>query len=1496
MKRFFAAILAAALLLPGKAVYPAAEKHEYVLFDDSYGNGVTTTASGVITEIQGTVLKNGSSALRYRIPKSTGWRSFTLEYTASVKIPESEKNDYVLKMWVKLPKSKVLPQFYLKTTDSKGYMQTNIPLEFYIQDYEIGEWKRLQIPLSELNGDGRYSNGSMGKTNFERFNGVGCKVDSAALGEDYIFYMDDVSVTNSFNPALNTTRLTDRGAAAVEQTPRTDKNGEYIYGTLFSDTAADGAFVGGAVWSYDRREKSEGICSIRTDFAAGANQTAVFYPPERIFINEENLKGSALQFDIKTDKTENLSFRLYTHNKKAYELYFDVPVSDYAADTDGWQTVMVPFSKLPLLGSVFIAESNVISSRPVDWTKITGFGLTASLKDSAEGRRVYLDNIRFCRYDEPEVQEAVKLLSEQEFGLYKQSFTYVDISGQANRDFRDEVKFDKIGGWIDQGPEDLRGFKLKGVNLFNGVPFNIIDPKENNSNACIVMQGQSREPFPDTVTVPVGKKAGGIYFLHSAAWIDKSYAGDYIINYADKTNSKIPLNRGREIADWQVDFSSDRAATAYLCWNENGQKGGFQIFGWENPYPDKEIESITVRTPGDRAFIMIAGITLTDTKPAFISAAAEQQTYDREIINPDTSDWIAVKGLPDTKLLSGTALDASWALDAPAGKHGFITADGENLRFEDGTGVRFWGVDVVADACFPTKENADILVGRIAAAGFNLVRFHHMDASWSKPSIFGTNANTTRILSDDSLSRFEYFWAELKKRGIYIMVDPLCYRRTTVAGDGVDSSAGFKSMAVVDERLRALQKEYAEQLLLHMNPYTNTCLRDDPSLVFIDIINEDSLFWDNAIQWGLARGERKDILDKDFTEFLKQRYKTTQALRSAWTEEDKKGLPDDESLETLVRVSVYFNLEGNSTLSAQSVADMKEYIIGVHRKYYTELADFYKNTLKMKCLISGSNAPTYEYADLYANTAKGLDFTDQHSYFGGTEAGNGQYLKNGGRFVDLAHSSFDEDVRTMLDVFGDRAVKGYPYVQSEWNQPEPNIYSAESLPLMAAYGSLNSWNPVYFAFLQADMPRDAYMMILYNMYEVPTKSAIAPACGMMFLRGDVKPSELKYYAPVSLKEAIGRNSASPDIPWDMKRIAKTGVSLVDNENVDPYSDNAALLEYLSNFKDGRLVAVNNQLRWDKNNKTLEINTGCTQGYIGFVGGNPTALDDVEMELDSSHASVMLTSLSNDPIKSADRLLLSAVGRWRLSGQLYSEDARTMLYTGETPMLLEPVVGKVRLKSNYAYKVYCLDESGQRIKEAPVRVLENGMTEITLCADNEAVNYELVRQEKINETVFRGAEWNAPTIQRVTEGAADTHDCEWAGAAINKLIYDKIAETDSENRFRPDAAATAEDINGWFKNAGIDAQIVTDDTAVTRAELLLAVGRYLQNADRLSYDKGSAGFADITEKHGALAQYLAALAATGIVTGDENGCIEPDRQISRAEAAVIVYRTLRAAGQ
>ena len=54
--------------------------------------------------------------------------------------------------------------------------------------------------------------------------------------------------------------------------------------------------------------------------------------------------------------------------------------------------------------------------------------------------------------------------------------------------------------------------------------------------------------------------------------------------------------------------------------------------------------------------------------------------------------------------------------------------DGENLRFEDGTLGKFWGVNFNGGACFPSKEYAPKVAQRLAQAGCNIVRFHQLDA------------------------------------------------------------------------------------------------------------------------------------------------------------------------------------------------------------------------------------------------------------------------------------------------------------------------------------------------------------------------------------------------------------------------------------------------------------------------------------------------------------------------------------------------------------------------------------------------------------------------------------------------------------------------------------------------------------------------------------------------------------------------------------------------
>ena len=47
------------------------------------------------------------------------------------------------------------------------------------------------------------------------------------------------------------------------------------------------------------------------------------------------------------------------------------------------------------------------------------------------------------------------------------------------------------------------------------------------------------------------------------------------------------------------------------------------------------------------------------------------------------------------------------------------------------------------------------------------------------------------------------------------------------------------------------------------------------------------------------------------------------------------------------------------------------------------------------------------------------------------------------------------------------------------------------------------------------------------------------------------------------------------------------------------------------------------------------------------------------------------------------------------------------------------------------------------------------------------------------------------------------------------------------------------------------------------------------------------FADVTENKG----YIGILAAMGVLSGDENGNFNPKRELTRAEAAIVIYNYL-----
>ncbi len=228
------------------------------------------------------------------------------------------------------------------------------------------------------------------------------------------------------------------------------------------------------------------------------------------------------------------------------------------------------------------------------------------------------------------------------------------------------------------------------------------------------------------------------------------------------------------------------------------------------------------------------------------------------------------------------------------GSQEFVTIGGGGRFSVRGEPIRFFGTNCVADGAFPPSQNVWFIAGRLRKMGYNLVRMHHLDNGWtSTGSLFG-NEPDTRHLNPVNLDKLERFLAELKANGIYADIN-LHVGRTFTKADGIPDADSLKDFAkgytFFDPLLIDLQKEYARQLLTHVNPYTGLPLAADPVMAMVEITNENSLYalWrDDKLKPYAAGGilpvRHQRLLDSLWGAFLLQRYGTTDALASAWNE------------------------------------------------------------------------------------------------------------------------------------------------------------------------------------------------------------------------------------------------------------------------------------------------------------------------------------------------------------------------------------------------------------------------------------------------------------------------------------------------------------------------------------------------------------------------------------------------------------------------------------
>jgi hypothetical protein len=243
---------------------------------------------------------------------------------------------------------------------------------------------------------------------------------------------------------------------------------------------------------------------------------------------------------------------------------------------------------------------------------------------------------------------------------------------------------------------------------------------------------------------------------------------------------------------------------------------------------------------------------------------------------------------------SKTVTDMSAYLDAPAGKHGFlqVTPDG-HFKFENKPGnERFVGVVNVAVANFPTKEQAKIIAARMAKFGINLVRIHLMDVE-GVYGLFQNSSQNTLQISADRLDKMDYFIKCMKDKGIYFN---FCIHagRVYKTGDGIDSPVKndqSKYITLFNQKLIDLQKDFAQKIIGHVNPYTKLTYANDPAMATVELTNENSLFngwlgWQGDFIFGETTGGigpfYSNELDVKFNNWLTGKYENDSLLAAAW--------------------------------------------------------------------------------------------------------------------------------------------------------------------------------------------------------------------------------------------------------------------------------------------------------------------------------------------------------------------------------------------------------------------------------------------------------------------------------------------------------------------------------------------------------------------------------------------------------------------------------------
>ena len=933
---------------------------------------------------------------------------------------------------------------------------------------------------------------------------------------------------------------------------------------------------------------------------------------------------------------------------------FQLPRRKLAVYVDG-KLVMLPVKNK----TVPIAKAN---AKTFSFTTANGFRVTVSgkplnllLQDNSKfGNDTY--SVRFKATPDTGIITTSRLMLDLK--VEPVATGKVDLARFANAGFRDEIAGDGKGGWTDQGPENDLRMLPPGTLRFGALEFNILDETKNSGRGAIVVSGRNRKFTEPEISLALPENnAGAVNLLHASAWTPKrgETLGVLTAEYADGSSEKIPVISRKHCGNWHNPGDEDGRVVA---WSAELPETAVGLYITSFPLKKRAPKSLRFKIVPQNAVWMIAGVTLS-AQPIHLVSADSKPLEIRE-----NAQW---KRLNYKRTLTkGSPLDFSRLLDAPAGKYGFIrpAADG-TLTFENAPDkrIRLYGINLCGSANYLSRKEVDGLADYLAFCGYNSVRIHHHDTRLTNRDY--KNVRNSLTLDFEMLDKLDYLVFRMKEKGIYVTTD-FHTNRSFRSGDQIPEcdfydQAQMKMLIPVSSAAMENWKQFVRQWLTHRNPYTGLRWADEPALYCVNMINEEPL----TLYWN--------------------RHKTSIRL---YRERFRK-----------------YCAERNLPESAASNDNP------VFRKFLHELQDavlseqirFVKEELKMKTLVTSLNCGRERPLTLLRER---FDAVDNHAYFDHPEFPEKRWALP---FFYQQSSAINRMAEVPRDIMPTR-LTDKPFLVTEFNYCNPNIYRAEAGPLIGGYAALQNWSALYrFAWSHSD--RDIRQLVSaygFNANNDPMAQLSDRITIAMFSRGDVQTAKTVYSYQVSRNcfeqnqisgfpvefKTLGLITAIGSMPEDAAGNSPDIIRLSPEDAVNPSRlKNREIAKRWEQANRNKIaISDTGELRLDARKNTFTVTSPRTES-VTLKSGNLSA-KNLRIKNAEGFQTVSAISLDGKELARSKSILLLHLTNVASSGLKFGNASRrTVHYRGNLPLLVRKGSAIVEFVTDRPCTVTALDCDG-----------------------------------------------------------------------------------------------------------------------------------------------------------------------------------------------------------